>query len=210
LMALAEGRTPKVQMTATERGRARDTIRSVGDVDNLARSTAVMDAGERAGVGGNLKLIQKLRDRQDWKKLLGEAFSGISVGPGRIGNKFLSANQMLRAVPTLKSLSGGLPNVGKSTVEASDQLVNLLDKAMSEAGGAGARKALGNQIMDDMVPELPGGLLRLRGGQAARATGAANRQEKDSGPNLTDEEREVAMAVIRNLQNLYGDERKAQ
>jgi hypothetical protein len=210
LIALAEGKTPKVQMTATERGRARDTIRSVGDVDNLARSTSVMEAGERAGVGGNLKLIQKLRDRQDWKKLLGEAFSGISVGPGRIGNKFLSANQMLRAVPTLKSLSGGLPSVGKSTVEASEQLVNLLDKALSEAGGAGARKALGDKILDDMVPELPGGLLRLRGGQAARATGAANRRERDPGPKLTDEEREVAIAVIRNLQNLYGDERKAQ
>jgi hypothetical protein len=211
LMALAEGKTPKVLMTATERGRARDTVRSVGDVDNLSRSTAIMDAGERAGVGGNLKLIQKLRDRQDWRKLLGEAFSGISVGPGRIGNKYLSANKMLRAVPTLKSLSGGLPRTGKPQMEASDQLVNLLDKALAEAGGAESRKALGDQILDKMVPELPGGaLLRLRGGQPARSLGAITNDETGKSPELSDEDREVVMAIIRKLQTDYGTERKAQ
>jgi hypothetical protein len=206
---LATAAKPEVALKVEERDAFRNALKGTAEPTNSVKQRIKTDVAEEAGVGRELGLIQKLRDRQDYRKLLGSAFSGISVGPGRIGNKFLSSNQMLRGVPFLKALSGGLPpKAGQVSMEASDQLVDLVDRAIA---GHGSWKGRGERIMDEMVPDLPGGnLFHLRGGQASRPVGALLGKETDPGPDLTDEERQVAMAVIKNLVAMQGAQKKAQ
>ncbi len=187
LQALAEGAPPKVKLTADETQGFQNVLRSVAEPDNLARTNKVMEMAERAGVSDKLRLIQKLRDAQDWKQLLGRVIEGIGVSKGGSAGGYVKANQLLRAVPTLKSISGGLPNPGgKPPTEATDKAVQLVDKFLAEA-----------------VPE--GKALNVRSGQGARASGALKRKDKGIRDTMTDEEAQFALTVIRNVLDMEGN-----
>ncbi len=149
---------------------------------------------ERLGVSKEYDLIKRMRARADYKKLLAQAMSGVSVGSGGMGNKFFSSNQLLRAVPTLRSLGGGLPRM-----EATDKLVDLLDRHISQQSGDG-RLATGDRILNEMVPEAK--VLNLRGGQPAKFIGPATREEKGDDANLSPEETALAKSIIRELMKL--------
>jgi hypothetical protein len=193
---LATADRPKVSLDYDQRQTAKQSLMNIGNPGgNLPKKLAV---ATEAGVGKQVGDIVKLRDRQNYRQLLGGAFQGISAGPGRIGNKYIKSAQLLRAVPTLKSLGGGLGKPGRlPAMEASDELVSLIDRYTSDLGSGEGRAHVGKRIMSEMVPEARA--LNLRGGQTARPTGALMHDEKAKGAPLTPEEAAVASAVIREL-----------
>jgi hypothetical protein len=97
----------------------------------------------------------------------------------------------------MKSLGGGLGKTGLPSMEASEQLVSLIDRYVSDLGSHGGRKHVAGRVMGEMVPEAKA--LNLRGGQPARFVGAATRDEKGDAAKLTPEETALAKAIIKNL-----------
>lgn len=195
--ALAESMGPNVQLKDQAAVDKFDQAnKDVGALNRGPKAKLTMGLAERSGVGDEMALMQKLRNRDDYRKMLGGAVSGMAVGPSGVGRKYISSNQLLRAVPTLKSLGGGLPRM-----EASQQLVDLVDKAMDQAaGGHGARWVAGENIMGKMVPEAKA--LNLQGGKPARHLGALTRNEQDSGDKnatLSPEEAAFANQIIKRL-----------
>lgn len=195
---LATADTPKVKLDFTER---RAGVRGLMDAGspggNLPKK---LETAQAAGVGKEVADIVRLRDRADYRKMLGQATRGVTAGPGGMGNKFFSAAQLLRLVPAMKSLGGGLGKTGLPAMEASDELVSLIDRYISDLGSHGGREHVANRVMGEMVPEAKA--LNLRGGQPAKIVGASTRNEKGDDAKLTPEESAVAKAVIRQLLKL--------
>ncbi len=189
--ALAESTEPNVQLDPDQEKAFLRGIQDVGVPGKSVETKAKERLASRSGVSKEVDLIKKMRARQDYRKLLGQAMNGVSVGSGGLGNKFLSTNQFLRAVPGMRSLAGGLPKM-----EATQDLVDLVDRHLAQQAGQG-RAATGDRILDEMVPEAKA--LNLRGGQPAKTVGAVNRNEKGDDAKLTPEESAVAKAVIRQL-----------
>lgn len=192
---LATADTPKVKLDFSER---RTGVRSLMDAGspggNLPKKLQV---ATDAGVGKEVADIVRLRDRADYRKMLGAAVRGVSAGPGGLGNKFISSAQLLRLVPAMKSLGGGLGKTGLPAMEASDEMVSLIDRYVSDLGTHGGREHVAKRVMGEMVPEAK--VLNLRGGQPAKVVGAVTRNEKGDDAKLTPEESAVAKAVIRQL-----------
>lgn len=195
---LATADTPKVKLDFSER---RTGVRSLMDAGspggNLPKKLQV---ATDAGVGKEVADIVRLRDRADYRKMLGAAVRGVSAGPGGLGNKFISSAQLLRLVPAMKSLGGGLGKTGLPAMEASDEMVSLIDRYVSDLGTHGGREHVAKRVMGEMVPEAK--VLNLRGGQPAKTVGAFARNEKGDDAKLTAEESAVAKAIIRQLLKL--------
>lgn len=189
--ALAESTEPNVQLPLEHEKAFLGSLQSAGKPGRSLETKAQARLAERSGVPKEYDLIKKMRARQDYRKLLAQAMNGVSLGSGGMGNKFFSSNQLLRAVPALRSLGGGLPKM-----EASDQLVDLLDRHLSQQAGKG-RAATGDRVMSEMVPEAKA--LNLRGGQPARFAGASTRNEEGDDAKLTPEETALAKAIVKNL-----------
>lgn len=213
LQALAESKAPKVDLNFEQERKFIDTIKGAPANPNRGVMGKLKDVGESAGAGEELTLLQKLRDRADWRKLLGSATRGVSIGPGRIGNKFIDKNQLVRFVPTLKGLSGGLPKL-----EATPELEKLIDRYLAQSSPklreqlltqmktTSPKQAIGDEILDTMVPEGPLAP-RLMGGMPARPVGAFTRNKEDAPTTeLTAEEQRLARAVISNLLKMYESE----
>ncbi len=192
--ALAEGTEPNVQLPLEHEKAFLQSLQGAGKPGRGMETKAQQRLAERSGVSKEYGLIKKMRARQDYRKLLAQAMNGVSIGSGGVGNKFFSTNQLLRTVPTLKSFGGGLPKL-----EATDELVNLLDRHLSEQSGQG-RASMADRIMDEMVPEAKA--LNLRGGQPTKLLGATRRDEKGDEAKLTPEESALARALIRELMKM--------
>jgi hypothetical protein len=192
---LATADSPKVKLDFDERRAGVKSLMDAGSPGgNLPKK---LQTAEAAGVGKEVADIIRLRDRADYRRMLGSATRGVSAGPGGLGNKFLSSAQLLRLVPAMKSLGGGLGKTALPPMEASDQLVSLIDRYVSDLGTHGGRAHVADRVMGEMVPEAK--VMNLRGGQPARFTGAANRDEKGDAAKLTPEETALAKAIIKNL-----------
>lgn len=179
LAAMADSAEPKVRLTADRREGFKSKILGTSDPKNAIVSEKLQRLAARAGIPENIPMLQKLRDAQDWKQMLGRAISGVSSG----GGTYLRTAQLLRTVPTLKSLSGGLDNPGGlPKMEASPQAEALVDKFLAQA-----------------VPEAR--VANLRGGQAARPGGAygSRDDEKKLRDDMTDEEAQFALKVIKSI-----------
>ncbi len=186
---------PKVRLDYDQRKAGVRSLMDAGSPGgNLPKKLAV---ATDAGVGKEVADIVRLRDRADYRRMLGSAARGVSAGPGGVGNKFFSASRLLRLVPAAKSLAGGLGKSGMPAMEASDELVSLMDRYVSDLGSRGGRKHVADRVMGEMVPEAKA--LNLRGGQPAKFTGAATRNEKGDSAKLTPEETAVAKAIIKQL-----------
>lgn len=184
--ALADSVEPEVRLPGSNDKAFRGAIRNSGEPDNLVENKKLMQLAERAGVSDKLEMIKKLRDAQDWKKLLGKAISGIGVGRGGVGGSFIHTGQLLRAVPTLKSIAGGLENPGGlPQFEASDRAAELVDRFLAQA-----------------VPEAKS--LNVRGGQAARGTAGFRDKEQRIRDTMTDEEARTAAAILKNIVDMSG------
>lgn len=192
---LATADKPKVKLDFDERRAGVKSLMDAGNPGgNLPKKLEVADA---AGVGKEVADIVRLRDRADYRRMLGQATRGVSAGPGGIGNKFFNAAQLLRLVPAMKSLGGGLGKTALPPMEASNELVSLIDRYVSDLGTRGGREHVAGRVMGEMVPEAK--VLNLRGGQPARFAGASTRNEKGDSAKLTPEEEALARAVIKNL-----------
>jgi hypothetical protein len=184
---------PKARLDFPQRSEFKGKILGTADPANAVSSEKLKALAERAGVLNNIKDIQRLRDSQNWKQYLGRIINGISVSPGGGGGSYVKSNQLLRAAPTLKSLSGGLPEM-----EASPQAVEAVDK-----------------LLRNLVPEVKLGEVSIaaRGGQSARPAGAINSRdgEKKLRDDMTEEEAQFALQVIKNILATEGSRlRKAQ
>lgn len=188
--ATAGDNPPNVRLSPTEDDKFVRGIQGAGSPGKSIQTKAQERLAGKSGVAKEYALIKKMRARGDYRKMLGQAMHGISAGPNGISNKYLSSNQLLRLVPALKSFGGGLE------VEATDELVDLLDRYLEEQAGRG-REALGNRVMRDMVPEAKA--LNLRGGQPAKLLGSARRDEKGDSAPLTPEERALVGALVKKL-----------
>lgn len=192
---LATADQPKVKLDFDERRAGVKSLMDAGNPGgNLPKKLAV---AEEAGVGKEVADIVRLRDRADYRRMLGQATRGVTAGPGGMGNKFLSSAQLLRLVPAMKSLGGGLRKTGLPPMEASNELVSLIDRYVSDLGTRGGRQHVAGRVMGEMVPEAR--VMNLRGGQPARFTGAATRDENGDSAKLSPEEEALARAVIKNL-----------
>lgn len=180
--AIAESVPPEVKFGPNEREGFVNRIASSGNPENSVRFEQFRDLAAREGLGNGEKLLalKKLRATQNWKKYLGRAINGISDS----GNTYLRANQLLRAVPTLKSVSGGMPKM-----EASDEAVDIVDR-----------------FLENSVPSWRPA--NLRGGQGAKAAGSINHRGKETKTrdDMTDEEARAALAIIKNLVALEGNQ----
>ena len=178
--ALAESATPEVGFGPNEKEAFTGRIASSGDPENAIRFEQYRDLAAREGLGNGekLKMLRQLRAAQNWRQYLGRAIGGVGSG----GNAYIRANNLLRLVPTLKSISGGAP-----PVEATDQAVKLVDSFLANA--VPSWKAAG-----------------LRGGQAARPAGAISQRGKETQvqDNMSDEEAQAALTIIKNLLAMQG------
>lgn len=175
--AMAEGTEPRARLLPENHDSVKGRLLGIADPKNHVTAEKFLKLAKRAGVETERDVvnIQRLRDAQNWKEYLGRAISGIGSG----GGTYVKMNNTLRAVPTLNSLSGGLPKM-EATKEASDVVDRFLEQA---------------------VPSWRG--LHTRGGQAARPAGsiAARREEKPR-DTLTEEEAQFAAAVLKNLMDM--------
>ena len=179
--ALAESLPPRVKFGPNQREGFVERIATSGNPAHGVRMEHYRDLAARSGIAedsAKLTNLSRLRAAQNWKQYLGRAISGI----GTEGGTYVKANNLLRAVPAFKSLSGGLP-----AMEASPQAVDVVDRFLANA-----------------VPSWK--WANLRGGQAARPTGAIDSQDKPKGTRdtMTDEEAQFALTVIRNLIDMEG------
>lgn len=178
--AVAESATPEVKFGPNQREGFEGRIATAAEPNNAVRFEQYRDLAAREGLGNGEKLqnLRRLRAAQNWKQYLGRAINGISP----TGNTYIRANNLLRLVPSLKSISGGAP-----PVEATDQAVRLVDRFLANS-----------------VPEWKGA--NLRGGQAARSAGsiAMRNQETPVKGDMTDEEARAALTIIKNLVAMEG------
>jgi hypothetical protein len=171
--ALAESLPPKAAFGPGERDVFVGRIASSVNPENAVRFEQFRDVAARGGgdSGEKLLALKQLRATRNWKQYLGRAVNGISGS----GGTYLRANNLLRLVPAMKNLGGGLPKM-----EASRALEDVVDR-----------------FLDKSVPNWKA--MNLQGGQPARFVGAATRHEKDTGDPLTEEESAVARAIIKRL-----------
>lgn len=175
--AMAESAAPQARIRSEDYDSFKGRILGTADPKNAIVSEKILGLARRSGLDNEeaIKNIQRLRDAQNWKQYLGRAISGIGSG----GGTYVKMNNLLRAVPTLNSFSGGLPKM-----EASDQAVDVVDRFLAQA-----------------VPSWR--VLHLRGGQAARPAGTlASGGDAKTRDSLTPEEAQFAAAVIKNLKDL--------
>jgi hypothetical protein len=171
--ALADSMPPRVKFGPNQRETFVERIATSGNPEGSVRFDHFRDLAALAGDGSSEKLmaLKQLRATQNWKQYLGRAINGISPS----GGTYLKMNNLLRTVPTLRSLSGGLPKF-----EATDQVTDIVDR-----------------FLESSVPSW--GPLNLRGGKPAKFTGAATRDEKGDAAKLTPEETALARAIVQKL-----------
>lgn len=177
--ALAESSGPRAGLDFTQEATFKGKILGAKDPANYESTSKIQQLAVRAGIPENIKNIQRLRDAQDWKGLLGKAIQGIGAGAkGNVGAKFGLESIALRTVPTLNSISGA----GMPKVEASEKAVDLVDRFLKEA-----------------VPSWR--VLAARGGQAARPAGAISSRDdkKPVRDTMTEEEARFAANVIKKI-----------
>lgn len=175
--AMAESAEPQARLRAEDYEGFKGRILGTADPKNAIVSEKILGLARRSGLDNEnaIRDIQRLRDAQNWKQYLGRAIQGI----GSSGGTYVKMNNVLRAVPSLNSLSGGLPKM-----EPSKEAMDVIDKFLAQA-----------------VPSWKG--LHLRGGQAARPAGAiASGGDVKPRDNLTEEEAQFAAAVIKNLRDM--------
>lgn len=175
--AMAESAEPRARLLPETHDAVRGKLLSIADPKNHVTAERFLKLAKRAGVETERDVlnIQRLRDAQNWKEYLGRAISGIGTG----GGTYVKMNNTLRAVPTLNSISGGLPKM-EATKEASDVIDRFLEQA---------------------VPSWRG--LHTRGGQAARPAGSlATKREEKPRDTISEEEAQFAAAVLKNLMDM--------
>ncbi len=84
-------------------------------------------------------------------------------------------------------------------MEATDKLVDLVDRHISTQSGGG-RTATGDRVLNEMVPEAK--VLNLRGGQPSKFIGPSSREEKGDDASMSPEETALVKALIRELMKL--------
>jgi hypothetical protein len=175
--AMAEGTEPQVRIRAEDYDGFKGRILGTADPKNAIVSEKILGLARRSGLDNEeaIRNIQRLRDAQNWKQYLGRAISGIGSG----GGTYVKMNNTLRAVPTLNSVSGGLPKM-EATKEASDVIDRFLEQA---------------------VPSWRA--LHVRGGQAARPAGSiATKRDEKPRDTISEEEAQFAAAVLKNLMDM--------
>lgn len=175
--AMAESAAPQARIRAEDYEGFKGRILGTADPKNAIVSEKILGLARRSGLDNeqSIRNIQRLRDAQNWKQYLGRAITGI----GSSGGTYVRSNNLVRAVPTLNSFSGGLPKM-----EASQQAVDVIDRFLEQA-----------------VPSWR--VLHSRGGQAARPAGTiASGGDGKPRDNLTEEEAQFAAAVLKNLKDM--------
>lgn len=206
--ALAEGAGPEVQAGPNTRANVANSLKRAAQVSAPnPQLEKILRVGKRAGIDidRGLEILRKIQDRGDYRKLLSQATSGLTVGPGGLGNKFLSQNQLLRLVPSLKGLAGGRPT--PPTVEPTGMLDQVFEELLrgktvnnSEVLGS-ATKNLGDEVMDKFVPELGGGILKLGGSKFPSSAASVTKRGKEESflQKLTPQEQKLLVEIIGNL-----------
>lgn len=180
-LALAESSSPKAGLDFTQQATLKGKVLGAKDPANYESTRKLQQLAERAGIPENIRNIQRLHDAQNWKALLGKAIQGIGAGiKGNMGAKFSPEALALRAVPSLKSLSGGLEKTPR--MEASPEAIDLVERFLEQA-----------------VPSWRGA--NLRGGQAARTSGAIGDRKKKAQvrDTMSDDEARFAANVIKKV-----------
>lgn len=154
-----------------------------GELESLAKRTSDY-------VAKNFDAFRQLRLSDEWKGKLGQAVNGINTG----GGGFIRSAQLIRTVPTLRSLSGGGLRKGGllPRTEASPEATKLIDRFMNGV----FPKFRG----DSFIPEAES--LYLKGGQSARPAQAISGdgdQREEIPSDLTPEELQAVTMIIRNL-----------
>lgn len=196
---------PKVSLNTEQHGAIKRSVRNIARPDNLADTEETLSLAKRAGIEPQLRVIQRLDDTDKLASALGGAIKGVSARGGNLG-AFLSTKQLFRTVPTLKSLSGGLPSA--PSTEASGWSVNRLKEFVSQfpnrlpkaakMAAEGARKGLGSKdVQATFMPSKPS--LGLRAGLPARALSAEQDKPSESKEKFSPEETEFWIKVIQSL-----------
>lgn len=198
---------PKVQLNLQQHQAIKNNIRKIARPDEAATSEEVLALAKRVGPGmeRKLKIIQQLDDADKLAGALGHTINGVSARGGNVG-AFFNRKQLFRAVPTLKSLAGGLPP--KSSEVASGYAVDRLKEFIKKfpdrlpgavkAGARGFVKGLSaKEKQTTFMPQFPS--LNLRAGIPTRAIGAARDDSEVTTEDFSPEETQFWLRVIDNL-----------
>jgi hypothetical protein len=117
--------TPKVDLSVPQHNAIKGNIRSIGRTGDPGGAEEIRSLACRVGPGmeKKLEIIQQLDDADALASALGRTINGVSARGGNVG-AFFDRKQLFRAVPTLKSMGGGLP--GRPSGVASDSAVKRL------------------------------------------------------------------------------------
>lgn len=182
---------PKVRLSADEDKAFGNAIRGTSKPENLqARKefdalTRRMPDPEGKLVARKLQIVRQLDDADQLERAMGRAVEGLNTSG--IASAGFFERMGIRLVPTLKSLSGGLPpKPGKPTVSPE------------------ATSRFRKFINSEFIPTAPS--VNLRGGKPSRLQGAARDESDTSETDFSPEEREFWLKVIDKITQ----EQKAQ
>ncbi len=174
---------PKVKLTPEQSRKFEDTIRGLPSRDRLANQTEFdrlakrLPGNEAKRVAHELQVLRQLDDADKLSQALGTTIEGMSTS----GNANLGIFQKIgmRAIPTLRSLSSGLPT--KPKMQVTEETVSRFRKFLNRP----------------FIPETR--VVGLRGGQPGRLVGASTSEDPKASPEFTDEEAEFWLKVIRKV-----------
>jgi hypothetical protein len=162
--------------SAIRKSSGRDYLKNRRELESLAeRTDDSAIAGRKGGlpIKKKLEIIRLLDDKDQLSQALGQAVDQLS-SHGNVSVNLLK-KVGFRAIPTLKSLSGGLP-AKPTTPGVSDQAVARLR---------------------EFIPEWEA--LHLRGGKPARVLGSARDREEPKESKFSPEEKDFWLKVIEKI-----------
>lgn len=172
---LVSQQRPEVRLNPAQVRSFGSAIEGTGGLANSGSRKLIKSLAERTGPEYLKKVeqLEQLLDAGDIKKALGRGMEGLNVRTEGMSG-ILRREQLLRLVPTLESLSGGLPRAPK--MEATDAAVKRFR---------------------EFIPTLKAAA--MRGGNPARAVGAGESEQPKGMPKFSDEEAEFWLKVVDKL-----------
>jgi hypothetical protein len=165
----------------------RDYLRDRREMESLGeRTDEGLEASGRGpmGIPKKLQTLRQLDDQDQLARAMGNAIDGLN-SKGVVSSGLVE-KLGIRSIPTLRSLSGGLPSKpGRTPVspEAVGRLRRFLQEYMD--------------INQDFIPTA--GTAGLRGGKPARIIGAARSEQEAKESDFSPQEREFWLKVIDQI-----------
>ena len=157
---LVKRQAPEVRLSPNEVRAFGQAIGNANGLDNSNTRKLVKDLAERAGpkLLAKVEHLEQLLDAGDIKRALGRGMEGINLRTEGMAG-ILRREQLLRLVPTLESLSGGLPKAPRSeatelAVKRFGEFIPVL-KAAAMRGGAPARGVGAYERRDEQPKGMP-------------------------------------------------------